>query len=148
MRGVVIVAAAVACACNLGSTVSLEADADVDGPLVEGGSDAPAADVLGDGEGSWDSGLPDGAGLGGSLTQILSGIDVLDERLERCIDGDATVISGRDCWQDEGMADAISMTLRLGVEGARFAGRLDDWDYSLGATCPEGPPVPSLWDAR
>lgn len=74
-------------------------------------------------------------------------VDV-DHRVERCIDGDGTVILGRECWRDERMSDAFSITLHLRFEGARFAGREPLWESVTEQSCPGGHPEPSLWDPQ
>ena len=72
---------------------------------------------------------------------------VLDEdgRIVQCIDGDTTTILGRECWQDERMADAVSFNFRFECVSARYVGREPGWEDRVRGTCEE-PPDPSLWD--
>jgi hypothetical protein len=72
------------------------------------------------------------------------GVDA-EGRVEQCIDGDGSVIDGRDCWQEAGMADGISMTLRLETTTARVAGPEPGWEQQVEGECSE-PPEHSLWD--
>jgi hypothetical protein len=68
-------------------------------------------------------------------------------QIESCLDGDLTEIEGRECWQDERIADAISIVLELDAVPARFAGREPGWDGSVGP-CDGGAPEASLFEPR
>jgi hypothetical protein len=67
--------------------------------------------------------------------------------VERCIDGDGSVIEGRDCFRDERMADAFALVIALRTVAAAFGGRVPGWQDAVEGTC-ESPPDHSLWDAR
>jgi hypothetical protein len=67
------------------------------------------------------------------------------DRLEYCVDGDDTVISGRDCWQDPRMADGLSLSFELSGVSARFAGREPGWEYEVEGSCEGGMPEESLF---
>jgi len=71
---------------------------------------------------------------------------VLDDegRISRCVDGDRTAIEGRDCWQNERMADAMSLTIFVQCTSARFAGPVPGWERMVEGTCTD-PPEESLW---
>jgi len=68
-----------------------------------------------------------------------------ESRLIRCVDGDFTVVEGRDCWQDARFADALSMTSRWHLVSAQFDGRIPNWELMVEGTCEE-PPEESLFD--
>jgi len=70
-----------------------------------------------------------------------------ESHIVRCIDGDRTVFEGRDCWRDATFADAISLTLRLGLVHAVFAGREPGWEGLVPGECSD-PPEESLFDER
>jgi hypothetical protein len=63
-----------------------------------------------------------------------------------CVDGDHTIVEGRDCWQDPRFADALSITMRVHGVPAELLGRPPGWDDDLAEECPEGPPEQSLFD--
>jgi len=71
-----------------------------------------------------------------------------DGHLAQCIDGDRTVVEGRDCWQDERFADGISMVMENDFVSAIFAGLEPTWRETAVGDCPDGPPVESLFDPR
>ncbi len=64
--------------------------------------------------------------------------------IERCIDGDLTFIPGRDCHQDDRIADGFSMVFRLVAFLAVFAGLRPGWESRVEGEC-EHPPDESLW---
>jgi hypothetical protein len=74
---------------------------------------------------------------------------VLDEafRIATCIDGDLTAIPGRDCWQDERMADGFSINVHLPSVHAVCLGRPDGWEDVRPEPC-DHPPEESLLDPR
>ena len=99
-------------------------------------------------------GEPEGVPLVAGLTPD---VDLDDDGLERlllddewhittCLDGDGTVSSGRDCWDEDRMADAFSVALILDAVSASFAGRHPSWQ--VGAGCEAGMPDQSLFDPR
>jgi len=98
-----------------------------------------------------------GAGFGvPSIPGLSPDIDVDGDGLERllvdatnrivtCIDGDGTPAEGSDCWQDDAMADAFSLTGRITAVGASFAGRQPGWEGLVVGTC-DDPPDASVLD--
>jgi hypothetical protein len=69
-------------------------------------------------------------------------------RIESCIDGDGTVIAGRDCWANEAMADGFSLNFRFDAVSAQFLGQEEGWQENPkydGLSC-DDPPDPSLFD--
>jgi len=62
-----------------------------------------------------------------------------ENRITTCIDGDRTVIAGRDCWGDPRMADGFSLTIALEGPRARFAGRGPGWEHLVPEGCPSWP---------
>ena len=64
--------------------------------------------------------------------------------LVSCIDGDLTVIEGRDCWQDEGMADGFSFVMGAVAVPAHLIGLEPGWERLVEGTC-DDPPDESLW---
>jgi hypothetical protein len=71
-----------------------------------------------------------------------------DGRIVGCLDGDGTVIDGRDCWQDARIADAFALVLSMAGTSARIAGREPGWQSQVDGSCEAGMPDSSLWDAR
>jgi len=69
-----------------------------------------------------------------------------DGRLFRCIDGDHTIIEGRDCWRDPRIADAYAMTFELSGVSARFGGRDPGWALGHDGGCEEWPLPESFFD--
>jgi hypothetical protein len=67
-----------------------------------------------------------------------------ENHIEQCIDGDGTVIAGRECWQDPAMADAVSLTLTLESTTARCLGPTPNWRVDAVGACDE-PPETSTW---
>jgi hypothetical protein len=67
-------------------------------------------------------------------------------RVETCVDGDGTVIEGRDCWQNERMTDAFSFVIHIEAVGAVFAGRPPEWEDYVEGDCEGGTPEVSLFD--
>jgi len=63
-----------------------------------------------------------------------------------CVDGDATIIEGRDCWRDPRIADAFSLTIVIAGTSARYAGREPGWEYMVPPGCPDGPSDESFFD--
>jgi len=71
-----------------------------------------------------------------------------DGRIAACLDGDGQTIPGADCWQDDRIADAFSITLELQTVGAAFAGLEPGWQDEIeGPECTD-PPEQSAWSAR
>jgi len=62
----------------------------------------------------------------------------------RCVDGDHSVLDGRDCWRDEGMRDGFSFVLGMSAVSAHLAGLEHHWQDEVEGTC-EAPPEESLW---
>jgi hypothetical protein len=71
---------------------------------------------------------------------------LLDEEghLASCVDGDHTFVEGRDCWQDDRMADAFSLVVAMSGVSAQIAGPEPGWRSRVEGTC-EDPPAESLW---
>lgn len=74
---------------------------------------------------------------------------VLDDRgaIVECVDGDLTLIPGRECWRDEAMADGFSIVMSLTSVRAELAGRAPGWEDHVEGTCTD-PPEESLFDPR
>jgi hypothetical protein len=96
-------------------------------------------------------GVPSAPGLTPDLDLDGDGLERFEldgsGQLLRCLDGDGTEILGRDCYEDERIADALSMTARVVGVPARFVGRDPGWEEGVAGTC-EAPPEISLWDPR
>jgi hypothetical protein len=62
---------------------------------------------------------------------------VLDDssHIESCIDGDRTLIEGRDCWKDPRIVDGFSLTFDFGAVPARFEAREPGWEYQVPVSC-------------
>jgi len=68
-----------------------------------------------------------------------------DGHLGTCIDGDGTLVEGRDCFRDPRMADGFSLNVRMVGLSARYAGRQPGWEQRVEGTC-ETRPEHSLFD--
>jgi hypothetical protein len=58
-----------------------------------------------------------------------------DNRVLACVDGDRTEITGPECWRDERMADALSVTFHLSGVKAVFGGREPRWQCNVALDC-------------
>ncbi len=68
-----------------------------------------------------------------------------------CIDGNGIPVGeelGRDCWQDERIADGFSMVTSGEAVSVRYMGRRPGWEASATEPCDGGPPDSSLFDPR
>lgn len=68
-------------------------------------------------------------------------------RIAQCVDGDLSVIDGRDCWMDPRMADGYSLNVRIVGVAATILGRQPGWEDDVDGTC-EDPPDTSVLDPR
>jgi hypothetical protein len=66
-------------------------------------------------------------------------------QLATCVDGDGTVIPGRDCYLDTRIADGISLSIGVAMTSARLAGREPSWPLMVPGRCDGGMPEESLW---
>jgi hypothetical protein len=62
-----------------------------------------------------------------------------DGQIVSCIDGDRTVVEGRDCWRDPRFADAFAMANVWTFARAEFAGRAPGWRTRVDGECTEPP---------
>ena len=69
-------------------------------------------------------------------------VDRTTGTMHSCLDGDGTVIPGRDCWQREEIADGFSFSMRVTAHPVVFGGCEEGWQGDAIETC-LGDPIES-----